>query len=739
MTQPKDLQNNPEVDHRFRTSEAFLLGAALITPSLNRIEIDGAVHQVEPKVMKVLLLLCSRPGHVVYRDQILHPVWGQTGDDYLLNRAVSELRKIFADSVQSPAYIETIRKTGYRLVAPIKPVASAALVPEKSKPAKPAAPLAEPSPEAPAEPLPEKSSSHKPLGRLLLAGAVTAAAAALLVLLGQMLWPNKPFSIDHYQVYPATHFPGREYDAALSPDGSRITYIADEEGKAPAVFIKMLRGEQALQLSQNEAQGEARVSSPRWLPDGQGIVYLSLDEPTLRILRVSPLGGAAQVLHEDSQAFSVRGLAIADDGQRLVYAKRSAPDAPHQLWLLSIKDGERSQLTNPAPGSLGDVDPLFAPDGRSVLFVRGSDEVTKDIYRLDLAGDTLRRLTHDNRKVNGIAWSPDGKRLIFTSTRSGIYRLWSITGDGGEPQPLSLGWESAQRPVTTLGVEALVFEDWQHTAKLVSVDLANPQVQPLKLSLRWDSNPSISPDGKSLVFASNRGGPFGIWRSDMENESTYEWTNLDGAFIDNPTWSPDGRKIVFDASPQGRAQLYLLDKDSSVAGPLPLGDFDNRTPAWSNDGEWIYFESNRDGSWQLYAWHMKSGDIRRIGVTDGRNPQESADGEWLLYAADKGIWRCRKVQCLDGSQAENPERLISGLAEDDTYNWTPARGGVFFVLRSANPPQLAFFDYAAAGIEPITSLGRDFLGWGMTLAPDKSRLYFTEMMQPGADIKIARP
>lgn len=57
----------------------------------------------------------------------------------------------------------------------------------------------------------------------------------------------------------------------------------------------------------------------------------------------------------------------------------------------------------------------------------------------------------------------------------------------------------------------------------------------------------------------------------------------------------------------------------------------------------------------------------------------------------------------------------------------------------ANPPQLAFYDYAAAGIEPITSLGRDFRGWGMPLAPDESRLYFKEMMQPGADIKIARP
>lgn len=748
MTLPKDLQNSPDADHRFRASEVFLLGEALITPSLNRIEMRGNAHQIEPKVMKVLLLLCARPGHVVYRDQILQPVWGQTGDDYLLNRAISELRKIFADSAQSPAYIETIRKTGYRLVAPLKPVAAAALIAEKQKPAKPVERILEPQREVPAESLQEKvslpfsersSNRHWPI-----VGVLSVCALLLAVLLGQnWLSTPKSFSIDHYQVYPATHFSGREYDASLSPDGSRITYIADAPDKPAAVFIKMLRGEQALQLS----QGEGQVSSPRWMPDGQGIVYLSLTEPALRFLRVSPMGGALQTLHEDPLVFGVRGLSIASDGQHMVYAKRSAPDGPHQLWLLSIKNGERLQITDPLPGSLGDIDPLFAPDGKSLLFVRSSDEVTKDIYRLHIADKTLTRLTHDNRKINGLAWSPDGASLLFTSTRSGIYRLWSIPSEeSSEPQPLSLGWESAQRPVTSLGVEALLFEDWKHTAKLMSVDLsegANAQPQPLKMSLRWDSNPSISPDGKTLVFASNRGGPFSIWQSALDSDVAYEWANLDGAFIDNPTWSPDGRQIVFDASPDGRSQLHWLDKGGSVPRPLPLGDFDNRTPAWSRDGQWIYFESSRSGSWRLYAWRVGTEEIRPIQIAEGRNPQESLDGEWLLYTVGEGIWRCHKAACLEGGTLDSgASELISGISENDIYNWTPGRKGIYFILRPQDPtalPQLAFFDYADGNTQFISTLSRDFRGWGMTLAPDESRLYFTEMTLPGSDLKIARP
>lgn len=729
MTLPKDLPINPDADHRFKASDAFYLGEALITPSLNRIEVQGIQHQIEPKVMKVLLLLCARPGHVVYRDQILQPVWGQTGDDYLLNRAISELRKIFGDNVQKPAYIETIRKTGYRLVAVIKPVASATLVSDKPKPIR----ISEPSVDVPAGEASPPSVPKSSGRRWLIVGAL-GICALMGLLITRLMGAPKPLSIDHYQVYPATHFPGHEYDAALSPDGTRIAYIAD----GPEVFTKMLRGEQALQLSQDEGH----VSSPRWMPDGQGIVYASLKEPLLRFLRVSPLGGARQTLYEDDQVFGIRGLSIASDGERLVYAKRSSPGGAHQLWLLSIKKGESIQLTDPTPGTLGDMDPLFAPDGKSVIFVRGSDEVTKDIYRIDLANHSLARLTHDNRKINGVAWSPDGNHLLFTSTRSGIYRLWSIGKNGGEPRPLSLGWESVQRPVTALGVEALVFEDWKHAAKLVSVDLANPQIQPLKLSLRWDSNPSVAPDGRTLVFASNRGGPFGIWRSELESDGAYEWANLDGAFIDNPTWSPDGRQIVFDASPEGRTQLYLLDNGSSVPRLLPLGDFDNRTPAWSRDGKWIYFESNRDGTWQLYAWRVGSEEIRPIAAKDGRNPQESVDGEWLLYAANDAIRRCRKTVCLEGAEPGAEESLISGISENDVYNWTPASDGIYFIRRQQSPealPELAFFNYADSNVKVSIPLARDFRGWGMTLSPDETRLFFTEMTQPGSDIKVARP
>lgn len=101
-------------------ADKFRVGDWMVSPELNRLERNGQIVHLEPKIMRVLLTLIERSGEVVLKEQIFHRVWPETFvSDEVLTRSVSELRKVFEDNPREPTYIQTIPKGGYRLLAPV--------------------------------------------------------------------------------------------------------------------------------------------------------------------------------------------------------------------------------------------------------------------------------------------------------------------------------------------------------------------------------------------------------------------------------------------------------------------------------------------------------------------------------------------------------------------------------------------------------------------------------------------
>ncbi|AKC87948.1 winged helix-turn-helix domain-containing protein [Pseudoxanthomonas suwonensis] len=719
----------------------FTAGEALVQPALNRISIRGRVAQVEPKVMQVLVLMAQRPGAVISRKTFLDTVWaGTVADDYLLNRAVSELRKIFDDDPQAPRYIETIRKSGYRLVAPIAPARVAAAVATPTADAAATDPAPDASSTAPSPSPPATGFLRSAPARQGLALACVAVVAAGVVLLAWRPFGGASGGVEAYEVRPLTSLVGRELEPSLSPDGSRVAFIWDGGDGGPFdVFVKTIGSEDLLNLTDSPA-GERH---PLWFPDGRALLFARTEGDGTSFMRVSALGGGATRVHADPAATDVRGLGLSPDGTRITYAARADATAPYRIVLASLDGGEQRIVTDPPPGTLGDTDPRFARDGRSLVFVRGVNEVTKDLYRTGLDGGEATRLTFDNRKINGLAWSPDGTRLLFTSTRAGMYALWSADPDGGDLQPLSLGNEDVHQPATAAGVDAIAFEQWMHRSRLRQVDLAAPAGDAGRTlqSTRWDSNPAWSPDGERIAFTSNRGGPHGIWVSRHDGRGAVQIAAFGGAFVDNPAWSPDDRLIAFDGSPDGSTAIYAVSPEGGTPRRIVEGPGDSRNPSWSRGGAWLYFESNRSGQWRIYAQPAAGGEPVAITAGSGINPRESADGRHLLYNKPDaaGLWQ-RPRQDWRAAVATPEALLIAELQPQDGGNWAPADAGVYFVRRpSDGAPQLSLFDPASASTTDIVALSPAFEGWGLDLSPDQTRLMFSELMARESDLRLAVP
>ena len=107
---------------RNKLEAGFRVGEWLAQPTLNRISRGDEEITLEPKVMDVLVYLASRQGETITKDDFFETVWeGVILTDDALSRCISELRKSLEDDSRNPRYIETIRKTGYRLIATVKP------------------------------------------------------------------------------------------------------------------------------------------------------------------------------------------------------------------------------------------------------------------------------------------------------------------------------------------------------------------------------------------------------------------------------------------------------------------------------------------------------------------------------------------------------------------------------------------------------------------------------------------
>lgn len=743
---------------------SFSAGEALIQPSLNRISIHGRVAQVEPKVMQVLILMAQRPGTVISRETFLDTVWaGTVADDYLLNRSVSELRKIFDDDPQAPRYIETIRKSGYRLIAPIAPAKVAAAVAGPAADELAAAGGPARGGTVAAATVPDLTAAVAPPSDAPLAGATSSpgtlsgfrsrpfwyglvAAGVVVVAAAVFLWgPRTPAGTsgiaENYDVLPLTSFVGREFEPALSPDGSRVAFIWDGGSDAFDVYVKTIGSEDVLNLTDSAADERY----PLWSADGRSVLFARTESSGIAIMRVSALGGGVTRVLRDEAASDLRGMSLSPDGTRIAYASRESAASPYRIFLASLDTGEKRIVSSPEPGTLGDIDPRFSRDGQSVAFVRAVNEATKDVYRAAVDGREPTRLTFDNRKINGLAWSPRGERLLFTSTRSGMYGLWSADPDGKDLRRIVLGAEDVHQPATTAGVDAIAFEQWMYRSQLRQIDLVRrtrADAGRYIPSTRWDSSPAWSPDGERIAFVSNRGGPHSIWVSQRDGRGAVQIADFGGAFVDNPAWSPDGALIAFDGSPEGKTTVFVVSPEGGTPQRISDGPGDNRNPAWSRDGAWIYFESNRSGEWRIYAQPATGGASIAVTAGPGTNARESADGKQLLYSKPgmPGLWRRPREDWRAGTAGGSEALLIAALEPQDGANWAPASDGIYFVRRPAEgTPTLSLFDPVDSSTIDILALSPSFEGWGLDLSPDDTRLIFSEPTGQQSDLRLAVP
>ena len=705
------------------------------------------VVKLEKNPMELLILLVEKEGRLVTREEIIQRLWG---DDVFvdtrhgINTAVHKLRTALRDDAGRPRVLGTVVGKGYRLVADVAKTPASGVADDHDSSrdrslrpqvaAQMGTELQRSRFDSESQPAPERvTNGDSKLRYSAVPNRIWISAGTMLLalLLCVGIWwisrisaEAKPPTI---QMVSLAGVPsGQQYTAAFSPDGNQLAFgLAGAQN--PGIYTTLTDGDKALRLTSNPGD-----CCPVWSPDGQQIAFSRRNSGEgLAIYVVSALGGTEHRLYREPANFPWNHPGYLDwspDAKFIAFSEREEDDAHASIALLSLADSTTRRLTTP-PDQAYDYAPSFSPDGSTVTFIRRNGAgVASDVFVVSAAGGEPRRLTFDNAAIDGMpVWTADGRDIVFSSIRGGLPTLWRISATVGGLRSIAGVGATACCPSISRKGNQLVYQNSVSNYGIWRVDLKDQTRVQNPPNLLISSNgrnwrPDFSPDGRRIVFESDRSGYIEIWTCDANGSNCGQLTSLHGV-AGTARWSPDGSRIAFEFTPGEHSEIYVVD----VAGGRPrlvptLPGADNLAPNWSRDGQWIYFASDYEsGRFDLWKVPLHGGSPVRVTKNGGDYGVESADRRFLYYSKldAPGIWK----RPLNGGEET---RILDQSGLDQWYNWALAPNGIYFLNRAAKPREtIEFLNFESGKIVPILSPDK-WVNWGVTVSPDGSSLMYVQ-------------
>lgn len=249
----------------------------------------------------------------------------------------------------------------------------------------------------------------------------------------------------------------------------------------------------------------------QWSPDGKTFLLTRIHEGKMALWTMTSKGTELKRLLPNHVMPHFDGSWSAD-GKQIVYVFDELQGTDGKLRIHAC-NSDGSQDRTVIPHKAFEESPRFSPDGKRILWISTRDG-NPELYTVDAEGNHQQRLTSEVALDLHPAWSPNGERIAFSSARGGRQKLYTMKADGSD---------------------------------LIRLTDGDP----------IDGWPVWRPDGKQLAFVSNRGGNYNIWLIDSDGKNMRNLTNHTSQ-NSSPTWSPDGKQLAFVSTRDGGSDVYIM-------------------------------------------------------------------------------------------------------------------------------------------------------------------------------------
>ena len=706
------------------TNQTWRFGVYEVDSRSAELRRSGTLVKLREQSFRILVHLLEHAGEIVTREELHRLLWPSdtfVDFDHSLNTAVMKLREALGDSAETPLYIETIPKRGYRFIAPVSPPTDLRSSIGDSDGDSASLPVRETT----GSPSPASAPTESRLPYLWLRRSSAVIALVLLVAVGLaafLLTRHTPALRDEnqasstMQIVPVTTVPGDAIFPAFSPDEREIAFAWDgTERRRYDIYVQLVGSDMPLRITYSKS---GLAGYPAWSPDGREVAFTRCDEGKSDggVYVVPALGGTERKVTTVGCVDTLPGpLVWLADGKGMLMIDHCLVEGPFGVVLFSFATGGKLCLTNSGSPNSSDSAYRFSlsPDGRMIAFTRRIASTCCNIYTVPLSGGAPRLLTADTRvgcnslsefRCGALMWTPDGKSIVFASNRATLPSLWRVSVNNG----------AIERETTypTIGNfsktgRRLVYSEKNsvEVAAIWRADLAaagGPVQENRKLisSQYPESDAQPSPDGARIVWMSVRTGTEELWSSSATGGNLLQLTRLN-RYSGTPRWAPDGKWIAFDSYTSNGAQIFVVDSEGRNLRSITTGNYDNAVPSWSRDGKFIYFSSKRTGGWQVWKHSLESGAETQLTEHGGFDPIESYDGNTIYFSRfDRaGIW---STQASGG--AESP--VVANKPQFGYWGyWAISEPGLYFLDLAAEPrPAIEFYNFATRRTSPVLTL-----------------------------------
>lgn len=650
-------------------------------------------------MFELLMVLVQNHGRILDKEFLLKSVWPDSFvEEGNITFNIRQLRKVLGDDAQTPTYIETIPRRGYRFVAPVEEVSAEA--PEVMQ-------------DAQVPPPPGLRRYSLPLGAIsvLLIGAIVILA-----------WFVRSKTDSGAPVLSASFSSeklstnGTVFAAAISPDGKKVIYSI-RVGAKQSVWLREVDTATSVQII---PPSDEDYFDLEFSPDGGWIYFVRAIrgiERQIAVYRVPVFGGIPEKIADQTW----ENISISPDGSKVTFVR-----CPRQteewcsIWMADAMNGKNAEKLLSTQNLIRIADVAISPDGKKIAFAAGQSRNAANEFSLtefDLETRTERPITDERFfNIKNLEWLPDQSGFITTASRvpNKYFRIWHVSVTTGSVEPLTKDSESYSVLGFDKEAKYLIATQVTQDFHVNIFDLANPSE---KHFISDGARADIGPDGK-IYYAAISSGNDEIWSINPDGSGQRQLTS--GSTDETkPLVSADGKAVYFVSNRSGAAQVWRMNSDGSDLRQITQNE--GGAPVFATpEGKTLYYRHSLRGT--LWAVSLETGEEKEVFAEAKPFFAFSPDGSKFAFPGKQGDKIVLRI-----SLASNLEPIKSLALPDETQllldaAWMPDGSELLAALADKDNARRAVYRISLDGgtVGKVVNLDDEQLTetQSLTISPD---------------------